>query len=540
VPSRDVIVPPRAPRPVLLGVVTFLLTVCSHLSAAAAQTPEGALAGRYTAGPLELSLDGAGTWEVRLNGATAVTGAFELRGDTLVLNDRGGPRACPPDVAGMYAWSIAADTLTLRPLSDACEGRRGAIGRAWRRRPGDVQALVGANVMDGTGAPVRPGMTVVVDGGTIRDVFPDGARPLPSDARRVEIDGLWLIPGLIDSHVHLATDPSRADDRATVLRRLRNALHGGVTTVRDMGGDARVLAGLAREALLGELDVPAIVYSAIFAGPEFFGDPRVVASSRGGKPGEVAWARVLDDDTDLVRAVAEAKGAGASAIKLYADVRPELIAPLVAEARRQGLAVWGHSALFPARPSEVVATGVDVVSHAGLLAWEPTGALPGYRQRAGADYDAVAPEGGAVDEVLRAMALRGTILDPTLFVYFANERAAAAQAWAARVTARAHELGVRVAAGTDGLIGPEEQAVPNLHEEMRLLVERAGLSPLDAIAAATSVSAAAVGLQDRGVIAPGKVADLVVLSADPTADIANTRAIHWVMKGGRRVGGGDR
>jgi imidazolonepropionase-like amidohydrolase len=71
---------------------------------------------------------------------------------------------------------------------------------------------------------------------------------------------------------------------------------------------------------------------------------------------------------------------------------------------------------------------------------------------------------------------------------------------------------------------------------MRLLVDRAGLSPLDAITAATSVSAAAVGLDDRGTIAPGRIADIVALTADPAADIANTRAIRWVMKSGRRVG----
>jgi imidazolonepropionase-like amidohydrolase len=321
-----------------------------------------------------------------------------------------------------------------------------------------------------------------------------------------------------------------------VLRRLRHALLGGVTTVRDMGGDARVLAGLARDALLGDIDAPTIVYSAIFAGPDFFSDPRVVASARGAQPGDVAWARVLQHDTDLVRAVAEAKGAGARAIKLYADVPPELLAPLVAEAHRQGLVVWAHGALFPARPSELVTSGVDVISHAALLAWEPVEDMPNYRARARADYAAVTPAGGPVDDVLRALVKRGTIFEPTLFVYFVNERTATAADWAARVTSRAHELGARIATGTDGLIGAEDEAVPNLHEEMRLLVDRAGLSPLDAITAATSVSAAAVGLDDRGTIAPGRIADIVALTADPAADIANTRAIRWVMKRGRRVG----
>jgi imidazolonepropionase-like amidohydrolase len=185
-----------------------------------------------------------------------------------------------------------------------------------------------------------------------------------------------------------------------------------------------------------------------------------------------------------------------------------------------------------------VDAGVDVVSHASLLVWEPTAQLPPYTARARGDFDGVSPTSDAIDRLLRRMASRGTILEPTLFVVSPQGQPSKSGEWAARVTARARALGVRIAAGTDGLIGNGENARPNLHEELALLVRHAGLTPLEAISAATSVAATALGVQDgRGVLAPGKAADLVILSRDPTADIRNTRSIEWVMKAGKRYGG---
>ena len=88
--------------------------------------------------------------------------------------------------------------------------------------------------------------------------------------------------------------------------------------------------------------------------------------------------------SSIRQVVAEAKGAGVSAIKLYADVAPALLARVSAEARRQGLGVWAHLALAPARPSEVVGGGVQVVSHALLVPWEVQ-PLPDWKQRAQVD-----------------------------------------------------------------------------------------------------------------------------------------------------------
>lgn len=393
-------------------------------------------------------------------------------------------------------------------------------------------ALLHVTVIDGTGAPPKPNQTVVLRAGRIAALYPTGDRAPPSGIQVLDLPGQFVIPGLIDSHVHLATDPSGSDRRPAVERRLRNALHGGVTSVRDMAGDGRALASLARDALVGDIESPAIYYAALMAGPDFFSDPRVIAVSRGVAPGSAPWARAVTAATDWPRAVAEARGTGASAIKVYAAVSAEVLGPLVTEAHRQGLKVWAHAALFPARPSEVVASGVDVVSHASLLAWEGVPSLPGVNQRVRPD-PVLRPDDPRMLALFREMARRGTILDATLFVM--GDAAPERQAWCAAVTHAAWTAGVPISAGTDSIGVGAPGRLPDIHDELRLLVQRAGLTPLAAISAATLNGARAIGIDSvRGTIAVGKAADLVVLSADPTHDISHTRDIVYVYRNGRR------
>jgi imidazolonepropionase-like amidohydrolase len=423
-------------------------------------------------------------------------------------------------------------------VADPCAGRRAALTAAAWVRVRDALVLTHAVLHDMMGGPARPGMTVVLRDGRIASIHPDGAEPLPPDGTERDLAGAHLLPGLLDAHVHVATDPSGIDRRDRTEARLKATLLGGVVAVRDMGGDARMLADLARAIRVGDLAGPEIRYSAIMAGPGFFDDPRVLASSAGTPPGAAPWARAVTDTTDLRQIVAEAKGAGAGAIKLYADLGPALVTRLSEEARRQGMGVWAHLALATSRPSEVVAGGVQVVSHALLIPWEVQ-PLPDWKRRAQVDLT-IAPEHPSVRALLAAMRERRVIYDPTLWVYRADS-AASDTSLARRRERRAtdfvraaHAAGVRLAAGTDGMINAAG-GLPNIHQELALMV-RAGLSPLEALTAATRTNAEALGLAaSHGTIAVGKAADLLVVRRDPTVDIANTREIVLVIRQGKVV-----
>lgn len=412
----------------------------------------------------------------------------------------------------------------------------GACGSA-QRPPAGGGALVleDVTVIDGTGAAPRAGMTLVVEDGRIAALFPAGSHGLPTGARRLDAAGAFVIPGLIDAHVHLAST-----DRPPEMTRglLRQALLGGVTTVRDMGGDPRRVAALAAAARDEAAVLPRIYYSAVVAGPAWFAtyDPwRLAYWSGGGTVGSAPGVRRLTDTTDLAALVREAASLGATGIKVYADVPAPRLAALSAAAHGAGLRVWAHAVVPPARPEEVAAAGVDVVSHADQLIW--TAAAPGAvvadREVRRGLLRATAPDGPAVTALLEGMRARGTLLEPTLLVMQLGAEPGAPldtlPAWAVAVTRRAHALGVGIVAGTDAL-GRE---TPNLHSELQLLVRQAGLSPLEALRAGTQRGAQALGIADStGTIAVGMRADLVVLRASPAADIRNTQTIRYVIRGG--------
>jgi imidazolonepropionase-like amidohydrolase len=496
---------------------------------------QGIAPGRY-AGPGGLVLTVTpGRYSVVRQGRELIGGVLRVSGDSLEMRDDAGAARC--DDPGRFRLSTAGDTLRLAAIEDGCVNRRNALTAAGWVRARDALVLSHATVLDMTGGPARPGMTLVLRDGRIAALYRDGAEPVPEDAQERNVNGGFVLPGLIDAHVHIATSPSGDDRRDRTEARLKGALLGGVVAVRDMGGDARLLADLSRAVMAGDLAGPEIRYSAIMAGPGFFDDPRVLASSRGVAPGQAPWARAITDSTDLRQVVAEAKGAGATAIKIYADVAPALLARVSVEARRQGLGVWAHLALAPARPGDVVAGGVQVVSHALLVPWEVR-QLPDWKQRAQVDLT-ISPDHAAIRALFAAMKAKGAIWDPTLFVYRADSSAAdtsISRRRAARAldfVRAAHGAGVRIAAGTDGMGG--DRGLPNIHEELALLV-RAGLTPMEALIAATRTGADALGLSaSHGTIAVGKAADLLVLRADPTADIRNTRQIEFVLKRGKVV-----
>ena len=520
--------PPRVPH--AARVLATGLALLTSVSAPAQSTQP--VTGRFLRGPLTLELTDS-TFRASVGGATGAAGRLIRRGDTLMVRDTEGPRACSGEMEGRYLAVTAGDTLRITALADPCSGRRGVFaGGPLIRASGDVRVFVNATLIDGTGSPARSGLSIEVREGRITDIYESGSRQAPPGAAVVDLRGRWVIPGLIDAHVHLATDPSRTDTRAVVATKLRAAARGGITSVRDMAGDARALAELARATLVGDLEGPDIYYSAIWAGADFMGDPRVSSSTRGTTPGSEPWMRSISTTTEWRMLAAEAKGSGVSGVKLYADGSAAMARSTVEAARAAGLRVWAHAALFPARPSDLVNAGVDVLSHAPLLAWEAVDSLPGYRSRYAAPFQRVRADDPRITALLQRMKERGTLFEPTMFVFAREGANRAMSEWGTTVTKRAIAAGVGIVAGTDGMIGEGNDATPNLHRELELLVG-AGLTPLQAIQSATLHAARAIGIEQRtGSIRPGLSADFVILTADPLADIRNTTKIDRVVKRG--------
>jgi imidazolonepropionase-like amidohydrolase len=412
--------------------------------------------------------------------------------------------------------------------------------------PARVQLLTGAVLIDGEGGPPRPGMSLLIRGDRIEAIFRDGARRPPAGAEVRSLAGRWVIPGLIDSHVHLGT--FERDDRM-LHALLRNALMGGVTLVRDMGGNGERIRPLAEAAEAGRLEAPRIRYATLVTGPgsDFWMGEGPGTYVNAGRPrGTAPWFRRVRGPQDAASAAAGARAFGATALKLHSGLDRATVEALCREARKNGLRVWGHSAIGPVSASEAVEAGVQSLTHGDLMAFEgvpggpvSTGGRP-FPPQALAALDATPVDGPAMDRLLRRMKARGAMLEPTLYIVAGAVAGAQTDqqktdygrrlAYAAAVARRAHAMGVPVVAGTDSM----GTYSPNIHAELQLLVSRAGLTPLEAITAATRTAARQLGMEDStGTLAAGKRADLVILTRDPSVDIRNTQAVEAVMIGGR-------
>ncbi|MFJ1606158.1 amidohydrolase family protein [Streptomyces sp. NPDC088253] len=412
---------------------------------------------------------------------------------------------------------------------------------------GAVVVYRGATVIDGTGGPARKATSIVTDGANIRAVVPD-AEIADTTATVVDLTGRFVVPGLIDSHQHIATPP----DRPTAEAVLRRQVYGGVTAIRDMADDLRQVAELARAALVGEIPGPDIHYAALMAGPSFFDDPRTRQVSQGGTPGAVPWMQAITDETDLPLAVAMARGTGARAVKIYADLTADTVAALTAEAHRQGLAAWAHGTVYPASPGEVVDAGVDTVSHATALAQEGARRpLTTYKDKPPFEYDRFADgDDPHLQALFERMLGQGTILDATAGMwahYFAAEatdpesqaRVRANSLLAARITTHAYRVGVPVSAGSDYETAPEHP-FPALHDEMVFLARDCGIPAVQVIRSATLVGAMSMGAQDfMGTVEEGKLANFAVLSANPLDDMTHLASIEFVVKRGCRYDRSD-
>jgi Tol biopolymer transport system component len=402
------------------------------------------------------------------------------------------------------------------------DGREQRLGWPISYLPPLAEATLIRNVriVDGTGGPITPTRDILIERGRIARIAPVGSQP-EGGVRVLDAGGRIAIPGLMDLHAHTY----RPD-------LLPGFLYFGVTTVRDQGSSMAPLVGYAEAIGAGVLPGPRVSYG----GFQYYSDwPFDEEQGRGVEPEA--------DPGHVVRTVALAEDFGAQHIKTRTFRRWDINARLVTEAHRRGMRATGHCA----HPLPLIAAGIDSKEHVGLCASRGDSyPYDDLIQLFRAADIGVIPTIAYFDFAAR-LAERPALLDDDRelapfvparesFAWMFNLNATARKEWArdaqlARdVAAALWRAGITIGTGTDIW-----QIPIGAHMELEQLVA-AGLPPLAAIHAGTGGAARILGAdQDLGTIAEGKWADIVILDADPLADIRNTRRIWQVVHDGRIV-----
>jgi len=376
-------------------------------------------------------------------------------------------------------------------------------------------ALVGATVITGTNAAPIPNATVLIRDGTIVSVGPSSSARVPAGTATVDVHGKFITAGLWDMHAHA----SQTDWALPYLA-------GGVTTIRDMGGEDAFLVPFRDAVAAGQALGPRMLLACLVdgSGPQAFG------------------AVTADTPEQAVAVVRRYHDERCDQMKIYDYVKPDVVAAITAEAHRLGMTVTGHVPRGMTAESAVEA-GFDHLAHMhlnGQSGSDASKAQIAFYKAHGTVMDPTMSwnelGGHAAATPIESFLPGVTRLPPTLRRQFAsmsggNGDPAAIrtrQLASLRLLKDAVDAGLLVVTGTD-------KGVPgfSLQRDIELFAD-GGMTPLEAIQAATIVPARAMKLdKEVGTIEAGKRADLVVLSANPLEHIANIRSATAVVARGR-------
>lgn len=394
-----------------------------------------------------------------------------------------------------------------------------------------LKAVVGATLVDLGGESHLQEAVVLIEGDRISEIGARGDISIPEGAELIDASGTWLVPGLMNMHVHLGlvlpgkmeAELAGESDAELALRMAaaaRESLQAGVTTIRLPGDQRHADLALHRAIEKGQADGPRI-FSA--------GESLVITGGHGSEHGVV----YNDGPWELVKAARREISAGASWVKILisggiatdggdiaeALMTPEEIRAVIDAAHRFGAKVAAHSG-SPAATSIAVDAGIDSIEHGYFL-----------------DRD-----------VLRKMARNGTWFVPTIVVsqpatqpfferigspqwYLERRNSVGKVHWEALEMAIEEE--VNIALGTDQLPSEPNDGTTATAREAQYYVE-AGMSPLQALRAATIEPARMLAADDEiGSLEVGKYADIIAVGADPSRDIEALRDIRLVIKGGK-------
>ena len=452
------------------------------------------------------------------------------------------------------------------------QGWKIAVSTAFSAVPGvppPPRALVGATLVDGTGAPPVPDAVVLLREGRIECAGSRAACPLPAGVDTTDLSGLWITPGLVDAHVHFSQTgwadgrPDSIDVRARhpyekVVADLarhperfgRSYLCSGVTAVFDVGGyawtlglpqwaepDAEVPRVAAAGPLLSTLDhwvnLPGERQFVVLAGADAAREGVRYLAERGAAAVKIWY--IVDEERQVAELAPAVRAAGEEArarnlpLIVHATGLTEAKEALRAGARLLVHSVWDRPVdeefLDLARGNGTVYCPTLTVSRGYLRMYEA--ALRRQKPAVDDPHGCVDPQ--TLEKVAETAAVTSDVTAEQLARIAARnaERAGIAAANLKRIAA----AGIPVAMGTDAG-NPLTLHGPAVYAEMEAM-QAAGLTPMQVLIASTRGGAAAMGREkDFGTIEKDKLDDLMIVAADPTADAATLRKVRWVIRGG--------
>lgn len=431
--------------------------------------------------------------------------------------------------------------------------RRLALAAAWlavlaapAAARADDWAIEHVTLIDGLGHAPQSDMTVQVEGERIVSVAPSALAPR-SKGRRIDGRGKYLMPGLIDAHIHLrggvGDAPDAASARAAATQALAGFLYAGVTTVYDAGNQPDVILPLRADERAGRILSPRIFATgSLITYPGSHGAAMAVTVSDFEKDKDRLEKQLADQQPDVIKLTLEEEGWGAR------PMIPLLPAPLMEQIIRfynlHGVRSTVHIS-SELRAMEAIYAGADSLAHPVIQGPVSDSFVKLMAARKipfastltiGENYARLAEHPEFLDQPLYAATFSASDRQ-TLRTRVRGEYQARLWTWWMKLMTpvaqenirKIHAAGGVVALGTDLSSGAATQ------RELELLAA-GGVSAFDAITIATHNGAVLLGKADQlGAIEPGKLADLLMLSADPSADVENVKKIVWVMKGGQLV-----
>jgi imidazolonepropionase-like amidohydrolase len=408
----------------------------------------------------------------------------------------------------------------------------------------EILMLWGATLIDGTGAIPETDSVIFINESKIfavtnQSVFRDYIslydenRSQIKDRLVLNLTGKYVMPGLFDMHAHVAGVLKDSYGQITSENALGALLDYGITTIRNPGGPTNETVSLKEEVL-----------NKTVKGPEIYTAGRLLNTPE--LPVPFVEKQVTSEE-EVREEIRRQAAAGVDYVKLYVGLKPDLVKVAIDEAHGLGVKVIGH--LYLTSWTDAAKMGIDYLTHGVPVS---PFLVSGEKQRifnltGGGQFDhslwldLVDLNSTEIRNMIDSLVQNQIPVDPTLSIYEAifkhgipdpqNEKR-----WnkVLQLTRMMYDSGVKILPGTDL---PNFDLIPgaSLHHELELLVE-AGISPMDVINIATENGAEALDLiTQTGTIEPGKEADLLILSANPVADIKNTKLIDGIISNGKFV-----